>query len=209
LFHRKSTNGRSAIFEHAAGAAADADAGDQVQDDIFRADAGLQLPLDPNFKSLRRRLQQALAGKNMLYLAGADAESESAKSTVRSGVTVAANHRHAWLRQALLGPNDVYDALLLAVRSKQFDPEIAAVLFQLIDLRGCNLVDDGKRTVVGGDAVVGGGNRQVRPPHFQAALPQSGEGLRRCYFMDEMEVDINQRGCVRTLRHNVVIPNLL
>src|SRR6478735_901484 len=111
----------------------------------------------------------------MLHLAGANAEGQRAKGAMSGGVTIAANHCHARLRKALLRPDDVYDALLLAVRPKQLDPEIAAVLFQLVDLRGRNLVDDGKRTVVGGNAVVRSGHRQVGPSHLQSALAQSRE----------------------------------
>ena len=131
LFHRKRADGRAAVFEHAAGSAADADARDQVQNDVLRADAVLQRAVDPHLIGLRGRLQQALRGEHMLDLAGADAERQRAESAMGCGVAVAANDGHARLRQALLGPDDVNDSLFFAVRPEAGNAEIAAVLFQL------------------------------------------------------------------------------
>jgi hypothetical protein len=53
----------------------------------------------------------------MLDLAGADAERQRAECAVRRGMAVAAHHRGAGQREALLGPDDVDDALLAAVAS--------------------------------------------------------------------------------------------
>src|SRR3546814_14147855 len=60
---------------------------------------------------LRRPLDQRLGGQDVLDLGGADAEGERAERTVRRGVAVAADDRHAGLGQPLLRPDDVDDAL--------------------------------------------------------------------------------------------------
>ena len=52
----------------------------------------------------------------------------------------------------------------------------------------------GKRTVMSGNAVIGSADGQVGPAHFQPALAQAREGLRRGDFMHQMQIDVQQRG---------------
>ena len=57
------------------------------------------------------RLQQRLRGQHVLDFARADAEGQGAERAVRRRVAVAADDRHARLRVAQLGADDVDDAL--------------------------------------------------------------------------------------------------
>ena len=63
----------------------------------------------------------------MPHLAGADAESQRAEGAVGAGVAVAADDSPAWLGQAQLRTDDVYDALTIAAESIEGDPELLAV----------------------------------------------------------------------------------
>ena len=58
-----------------------------------------------------RVLRQRLGGEHVLDLARADAEGERAERAVGRGVAVAAHDGHARLGEALLGADDVHDAL--------------------------------------------------------------------------------------------------
>jgi hypothetical protein len=62
---------------------------------------------------LRLLGQQGLGGQHVLDLAGADAVRQRAEGAVGAGVAVAADHRHARQRGALLRADDVHDALAL------------------------------------------------------------------------------------------------
>ena len=92
------------VFKYAAGAAADADARDERQDDVLGGDARAQRAIHAHLKRLRFALQQALRGQHVLDFAGADAERQRAECAVRGGVAIAADHGHAGLRQAQFGP---------------------------------------------------------------------------------------------------------
>ena len=71
----------------------------------------------------------------MLDLAGADTESESAERAMGCGVTVAADNRHAGLCRAEFRPDDMHDALLLALKPEARNAELPAVCFELGHLR--------------------------------------------------------------------------
>ena len=135
-----------AVFEHAASAAADADARDQRQDDVLGRHARLERAFHAHLIGFRLVLQQALRRQHVLHFAGADAERQRAESAVRGRVAIAANHGHAGLRQALLGTDDVHDALLVAVQADSSGCRTRVQFgFKLRDLRGRDLVDDRQR----------------------------------------------------------------
>ena len=163
------------------------------------ATPGLSVAVHAHLEGLRLALQQALRGQHVLHFAGADAEGQRPESAVRGGVAVAADHRHAGLREAQFGADDVDDALPVAVNAQAADAELGAVGFQLGELLGRDLVHDGQRAVGGGDAVIGGGDGQIGTPHFEAALAQALKGLRRGDFMHQVQIDVQQRGRARLL----------
>ena len=118
---------------------------------------------------LRRALQQALRGQHVLHFAGADAERQRAERAVRGGVAVAADHRHAGLREALLRSDDVHDALLARCAGrKQRMPNSRQFFSSWSSCVGGDLVDDRQRAVVVGMlwsvvAMVRSGRRTLRP----------------------------------------------
>ena len=143
LFHRERANGRAAntrsripspppmpIFESS------------FRIMSFAVTPGFQRPVDAHGKRLRRPLQQALRRQHVLHFAGADAERQRSERSMRRRVAVTANHRHARLRQSLLRPHHVDDALLLALKSVTADPELAAIRLQLRHLRGGDLIEN-------------------------------------------------------------------
>src|SRR5690625_6769157 len=53
-------------------------------------------------------------------------------------------------------------------------------------------------------------DRQVRTTDPEPPLPECGEGLRRGHLMDQVQIDIEDRGCLLTLRPDeVCLPDLL
>ena len=169
-----------------AGPAADADAGDQGQDDVLGADARLEPAGDLDFEGLGLALEQRLRGQDHLDLARPDAERQRPEGAVRGGVGVAADDGHARLRQPELRPDDVDDAARGAALAVERDPELAAVLLDLGQLLAGQLVDDRDRRIGRGDRMVGRRDGLARLANLQSALAQAGERLRARDLVDEV-----------------------
>ena len=88
-------------------------------------------------------------------------------------------------------------------------PNSRAVLFELRDLFRGDGIDDGERAVGGRNAVVGGGEGEIGAADFEAALAQALESLRRGDFMDQMQIDIEERGSAGFFVNDVVVPDFL
>ena len=109
-----------------------------------------------------QRRRSGGASAPLARLARADAESQCAERAVRGGVAVAADGGAAREREALLGPDDVDDALPRVVQSEVRYAEVRHVLLQRLHLatarqrRGrAQLVGAGRRWVGGGCAPAG------------------------------------------------------
>ena len=161
-----------------------------------------QLALDQHLIGLRLALQQALRRQHVLDFAGADAERERAESAMRRGVAVAADYRHAGLREAAFRSDDVNDALLLAMEAVAGNAELFAVRFELRHLRRRDLIDDRQRARRGRNAVIHGRDRQVRSADLQTALAQAGKRLRakspRAPGADRCTCSAGAPGCSET-----------
>ena len=107
-------------------------------------------------------LGQRLGGQHVLDLARADAERQRPERAVRGGVAVAADDRHARQRAALLGADDVDDALAGIAHREVGDAELGRVLAQHLDLAGRDRVGDRLVDVGRRDVVVLGGDRSAR-----------------------------------------------
>ena len=114
-------------------------------------------------------LDQRLGGQHVLDFRGADAVRQRAEGAVGRGVAVAADDGHAGQGKALLGADDVDDALALVEGVVIFDAEIAGVLGQR-RRSGWRFRDRdwaGERSVVGTlwstTASVRSGARTLRP----------------------------------------------
>ena len=97
----------------------------------------------------------------MLDFTGADAKCQRAEGAMRGGVAIAADYRHAGLRKAELGTDYVHDALAgLPCMPSSGMPNSRQLVSSCSTCLAAIVVDDGKRAVSGGDAVVGGGESQ-------------------------------------------------
>ena len=161
----------------------------------------LERAVHVHLEGLRLALQQALRGQHVLHFAGADAERQRAERAVRGRVAVAADHRHAGLRESQFRADHVHDALLARCARRgsgcrtrvQLVSSCASCLAAIWSTMGSERSD-------GGNAVVGGGDGQIGPPHLEAALAQALEGLRRRHFVHQVQVDEQQRGSAGAAR---------
>ena len=123
----------------------------------------------------------------------ADAEGERAERAVRRGVAVAADDRHARLREAELGPDDVHDAALVGVEPVQLDAEVRAVA-----ARACRAACAASPSMTLRPAS-SASNGPSSPPCARAGarraprLRRTGERLRRRHFVHEMQIDVEHR----------------
>ena len=154
-------------------------------------------------------LRQGLRGHDVLDFAGADAEGECAEGSVGGGVRVAADDGHAGLGEAELGADDVDDALRGRLHVEELDAEVGAVLAQGFDLARGDLVDDVEAVGDGGggDVVVDRGDGAVGAAQLAAGEAETVEGLRRGDLVDEVQVDVEQRGFACGLGDEVLLPD--
>ena len=167
-----------------------------------------QLAFNGDAEGLRLRLRQRLRGEHVLHFAGADAEGQRAECAVRRSVRVAADNRHARLGEAEFRPDYVHNALLARVDVVELDAEVGAVLAQRGDLRGGDLIDDiqpalDRRRHV----VVDGRDGAIGTAHLAARQAQPFKRLRRRDFVDQLQVDVEQRGFALRLDHHVLLPD--
>ncbi len=132
------------------------------------------------------------------------------ESAVRRRVAVAADDCHSGQREALLGADDVHDALADIVFRIVLDPEILGVFRQRLDLDTAFLVLDAELAVGRGrHVVVDDGERLFGVPHLAAGHAQAFEGLRAGDFVDQMAVDPQQTGAVVLAIDQMVVEYLV
>ena len=204
--HREPLDHRAGVLDHVAGGAVGAHLADRAEDQVLGGDAEAELALVADEHRAGLALGERLGGEHVLDLARADPERERAERAVGGGVRVAADDRHARLRHAQLRPDHVHDALAVGAHRVDGDAELGAVALERLDLHARELVADarGDRRAVGGDVVVGGGERAVRAADGAAGQAQALEGLRARDLVDEVQVDVEQAG-----RHLVRGPDLV
>ncbi len=208
-FHAQAPDRVPAVLDDVAHPAAGADLTDDGQDQVLGAHTGRKLADHGDGHGSGPRLGEGLGGQDVLDLAGSDPEGEGAEGAVGGGVAVAADDRHARLRQAELGADDVHDPLMGVAHGKQPNPELGAVGREHFDLAGRDGILDGPVQGGGRHIVVHGGDGQVRPAHPAAGQPQSVEGLRRGHLVDQVQIDVQQVGFVGGLADHVPVPHLL
>ncbi len=190
-----------------AGRAVGFDPADDAENQILRADARAEFSIDANLKRLRTLFPQALRREHVLDFAGADSERERAERAVRRGMAVAANDRHARLREPKLRPDNVHDPLLARSDIEQTEPELRAVAPQRLDLQfrigvGDRLAAIGRRHVVILRRV-----RPMRRANFATRMAQALERLRRRDFMHQVKVDVEQRRFVLFFADYMLFPD--
>ena len=190
--------------------AAGADPADHGQHQVLGGDPGRQLAVDGHRHGGRPSLRERLGGEHVLDLAGADAEGQGAEGAVGRGVAVAADDGHARLGQALLGPDDVDDALVGVAHRIAGDPELGAVGVQHRQLLGRDGVGHRLVDVGGRDVVVGRGDGEVGPVDGAAGQAEPVEGLRGRDLVDQVEVDEEEVGLLGASGvDDVAVPDLL
>ena len=147
----------------------------------------------------------------MLDLGRADPMRQRTKCAMRCGVAVAADDRHARQRPALLGADDMHDALTDIADGVVMDAEIARVLIEGCHLNAAFLghLIGVLATCRGGHVVIRHGNGFLRRAHLAARHAQPFEGLRACDLMHEVAVDIEQAGAILGLMGEMGIPDLV
>ena len=100
---------------------------DNPQRQILRAHSVGSVRFTSNLHGLRLLLRQALRRQNMLDFRSANPKRQRAKSAVRAGMAVAADNRHAGLRQSQFRTDHVHDALFGRIDIKQPNAEFLAV----------------------------------------------------------------------------------
>src|ERR1700674_3614262 len=207
--HGKGTNGFAAVLRDVAITASDARFSDDGENKVLGGDAPGSFAVDKNVERLGARLDETLCCKNMLDLAGANAESQRAEGAVGGGVAITADEGLAGLGDAQLGADDVHDALILAVHVEKANAGFAAVLFEGIELELGVVIEDGQSAVGGGDGVVHHRESEIGAADLATFGAETGEGLGRRALMDEVAVNIDNRGLVGVLANNVGVPDFL
>ncbi len=176
--HRERADGLARVLDDVARRAVGADLADQPEDQVLRDDAARGHALEADEQLGRPPVGQRLGREHLLDLARADAEREGTERAVRRGVRVAADDRHAGLRDPELGADHVHDALAAMSPAVAADAELRAVAVERLELELRELVADrlgerGRRHVVIGrrERAVGAADRAPRHP-------QPVEGLR-------------------------------
>ncbi|MCY1243357.1 hypothetical protein D9M72_563690 [compost metagenome] len=122
---------------------------------------------------------------------------------------VAADHRHARQRRALLRPDHVHDALAVVVHLELGDAKAVAVRVQRVDLQLRHRIGNALAAVGGRHVVVRHGQVGADAPYRTLRQLQPFERLRAGHFMQQVAVDIEQRGAVFLDVDGVVIPEFV
>ena len=128
---------------------------------------------------------------------------------MRRGVRVPAHNRHSGLRRPLLRAYDMNDALPGIGHGKLRDAEFLTVPVQGLDLKpGDGISDPG--TAVGRRHIVVRDRKVCRLATGQTCrIPKTRERLRGGHFMQELQINVDQRGAVIGFAHQVLFPKLV
>ncbi|KAI3480557.1 hypothetical protein L1887_57276 [Cichorium endivia] len=203
--HGEGADGGAGVLDDVAGTAGGADDADDVEDDVFGGDAFGKLAVDLDEHVLGALLENGLGGEHVLYLGGADTKGERAKGTVGGGVRVTAHDGGAGKREALLGADDVDDALAVVRKAEEGETERLDIVLEGETLgSGVGLLDKGLGVLVGlagggGDVVVYSGEGAVGPAHLATGVAETLEGLWGGDLVDEVAVDVEEAGAIGLL----------
>ena len=190
-------------------AARDADLRDDVQDEVLGLHAAGQRTIDGDAHGPGLGLEDALTGEDHLDLRRADAEGHGSQRAVGRGVAVSADDRHARLRKARLGADDVDDPLARIADAEVFDAVPCAVLRQSGDLPARLGVLDRELLSERRDVVVGRSRDSFRACDVQAAVFDSRKGDGRGHLVDVLAVDVEHAAAALLFADDVCVPDLV
>src|SRR5262249_57125088 len=200
-------DGLAAVFGDVSRSAADPDLPNDGQDNVFGRYALWAFAIHDDVQRLRFTLHQALRGQHMFDFARANAKRQGSEGTMRRGVAVTADNRLTRLRDAEFRPDDVHDALVLAVHVEQPNAGLAAIALQGFKLQFRVLIDDWQGPVRCRNRVVHHGKGKIGPPNLSPLGLQASEGLRRCAFVNQVAVDVDQGGLSWFFANQVIFPD--
>ncbi|GKT45680.1 uncharacterized protein ColSpa_05861 [Colletotrichum spaethianum] len=128
--HAETADDGTAELDNGTGTAGGADLANGVQDNVLGADTGSQLSVDLYPHVLAPLRDQALGGQDVLDLAGTNTERQGTEGAVGRGVTVTTHDGGTGEGEALLGANDMYNALSLVAKTKVCEAEVLDVLLK-------------------------------------------------------------------------------
>src|SRR5205814_5900827 len=176
LYRERADRG-TAELDHLAGPPGCPDPRDDAEDHVLRRAIRRQHALHGDRHRARLRLHDRLRREHVLDLARTDAPGERTDSAVRRGVAVAADDRHARLRETKLRRDDVHDALVRIAGRVAADGELARVARHRLDLAGGDVLG---RLVVRGDVVVRRWEREVGLAGWSFRVAEAVVGLMAC-----------------------------
>jgi len=176
-FHRQRPHSFSSVFNHVSRCAISTDGANDSERKVFRSHAFRKRSSYFNEHCSRLVLRQTLSGQHVFDLAGANAERQRSKCSVRTCMTVATDNRHSRLGQSQLRPDDVYDSLFRGIDIKQTNVELFAVPAEGINLFGSYGICDRHAAVGGGRCrhtlhTVGRLRERRGPPAAAPAAPR-------------------------------------
>ena len=208
LFDRHAVEDIAGVFVGVADAAFGTEQADDVKDHILGVDSGAKVAIDfdaADFESLERK---CLRGQHIAHLGGTDAKGDRTESSVRGGVRIAACDRGTRLGDALLGADDVDDALLARREVEISDAEVIGIFAQRLH-HFCGKWVLWRVLVDRWHDVVDGGKSTLRELHLEAEVAKHAEGLRRSDLMDQVSADEELRATVGKRANGVGVPNFL
>ena len=120
---------------------------------------------------------------------------------------VAAHDRRSRKRQAQLRPDDVDDALAVALQVVERNPELAAVGLQRLDLRFGDGIADREAVFVRRDVVVHRGHGELRAADRPAGQTQALKRLGTGDLVNQVAIDVQEIPPVRQVPHDMPIPD--
>jgi len=103
----------------------------------------------------------------------------------------------------------VDDALVFAVHVEQAHAGFTAIPFKRFKLEFRVLIEDRERTIRGGHGVVHHCESKVRAADFATFGFEPCKGLRGSAFVDEVAIDVDERGFSGFFVDDVGVPDLL
>ena len=143
----------------------------------------------------------------MLHFASADAEGQRAERSMCRSVRIAAHDGRPRQGKALFGSDHVHYALADVVHAEECDAEVTAILLQRLDLFRTEGIGDAQGPVGGRDVVIRHRQRGTWTSRPAARELESFKRLRRCHFVDQLTIDIEQSGPVRLCADDVGLPD--